>query len=94
MKLVGRELLQRFCLAQPACRRWIGAWISDVQGSAWRTPQDIKDRYASVSFMADSVVIFNIRGNNCRLVARIAYRVQVVSVQWIGTHAEYDKKHF
>jgi mRNA interferase HigB len=94
MKLVGREVLEQFCLAQADCRRWIGAWISDVQGSSWRSPQDIKERYASASFLADSVVIFNARGHNYRLVVRVAYRVQVVSVRWIGTHAEYDKKYF
>jgi mRNA interferase HigB len=94
MKLVGRVVLERFCAAQPNCRRWIAAWISDVQGSTWRSPQDIKAHYASASFLADSVVIFNVRGNNYRLVVRVAYQVQVVSVQWIGTHAEYDKKNF
>jgi mRNA interferase HigB len=94
MKLVGREVLERFCEAQPDCRRWISAWITDVRGSTWRSPQDIKDKYVSVSFLADSVVIFNVRGNNYRLVVRVAYGVRVVFVQWIGTHAEYDKKRF
>ena len=94
MKLVGREALERFCVGQPDCRRWIGAWISDVRGSTWRSPQDIKDRYASVSFLADNVIIFNVRGNNYRLVVRVAYQVKVVSVQWMGTHADYDKKYF
>lgn len=94
MKLVGRDVLERFCVGQPDCRRWIAAWISDVRGSTWRSPQDIKDRYASASFLADSVVIFNVRGNNYRLVVRVAYQVKVVSVQWIGTHADYDKKYF
>jgi mRNA interferase HigB len=81
-------------LAQPDCRRWISAWIADVEGSQWRTPQDIKDRYVTVSFLADSIVIFNVRGNNYRLVVRVAYAAQVVSVRWIGTHADYDKAHF
>lgn len=94
MKLVGREVLELFCKAQPDCRRWISSWISDVNGSSWRSPQDIKDRYATVSFLADNVVIFNVRGNNYRMVVRIAFGAQVVSVQWIGTHAEYDRKHF
>ena len=93
MKLVGREVLEQFCVASPDCRRWMGAWIVDVQGSTWRTPQDIKARYSTVSFLPDNVVIFNVRGNNYRLAVRIAYGVQVVLIQWIGTHAEYDKKY-
>ena len=71
----------------------MGAWIVDVQGSTWRTPQDIKARYSTVSFLPDNVVIFNVRGNNYRLAVRIAYGVHVVLIQWIGTHAEYDKKY-
>ncbi len=94
MRLVGREVLERFCIAQPDCRRWISTWIADVHGSHWQTPQDIKDRYATVSFLADNVVIFNVRGNNCRMVVRVAYALQVVSVRWVGTHAEYDKANF
>lgn len=93
MKLVRREVLKQFCATHPDCRQWIEAWASDVRGSTWRSPQDIKDRYASVSFLADNVVIFNVRGNNYRLAVRIAYGVGVVCVQWIGTHAEYDKKY-
>lgn len=94
MRLVGRELLKRFCSAQPDCRRWVNAWVADVQGNKWQTPQDIKDRYSTVSFLADKIVIFNVRGNNYRLVVKVAYAVQVVSVRWIGTHAEYDKVEF
>lgn len=94
MKLVGREVLERFCAAHPDCRPWISAWIADLPGSHWRTPQDIKSRYSAVSFLADNVVIFNVRGNSYRMVVRVAYAVQVVSVRWIGTHAEYDKVDF
>ena len=94
MKLVGRELLQKFCDDNPDCRRWISAWIADVRGSKWRSPHDIKHRYASASFLATNVVIFNVRGNNYRLAVRVAYQTQIVIALWIGAHAEYNKKHF
>lgn len=93
MKLVGREVLSRFWAVQPDCRRWISAWIADVEHATWKSPQGLKDRYATVSFLANNVVIFNVRGNNHRLVARIAYNTGVVLVEWIGPHAEYDKKY-
>lgn len=65
-----------------------------MQSSNWRTPHDIKERYATASILADCVVIFNVRGNNYRLVVKVAYAAQVVSVRWIGTHADYDKVKF
>jgi mRNA interferase HigB len=35
-------------------------------------------------------VVFNIKGNEYRLIVAIAYRLQVVYVKFIGTHTEYD----
>ncbi len=60
----------------------------------WNTPQDIKDRYHSVSFLGNDVVIFNIKGNKYRLVTKVSYQNKIVFIKWIGTHAEYDKKYF
>lgn len=65
-----------------------------MQSSNWRTPHDIKKHYATASILADCVVIFNVRGHNYRLVVKVAYAAQVVSVRWIGTHADYDKVKF
>lgn len=57
------------------------------------SPQDIKNRYASASFLANNKVVFNVRGGNYRLVTVIAYQTSIVVVEWIGTHAEYTKKY-
>jgi mRNA interferase HigB len=93
MRLVGRDKLDRFCTEHADCRKWIAAWIADVESARWRTPQDIKQRYASASMLERNTVIFNVRGNEYRLVTVIAYQVGVVAVEWIGTHAEYSKRH-
>ena len=47
--------------------------------------------YPSASFLADNRVVFNIKGNTYRLIARINYDYQMVWIRFIGTHAEYDK---
>jgi mRNA interferase HigB len=36
-------------------------------------------------------VVFNIKGNDFRLIVAIAYRIGVVYIKFVGTHAEYDK---
>ena len=90
MRIVGRPVLDQFCASHADCRNWVGNWIVDVQASRWATPQDIKNRYSSASFVGRNV-IFNVRGNNHRLVTVVAYRVGVVTIEWIGTHAEYDR---
>ena len=50
------------------------------------------NRYSSASFTGKNV-IFNVRGNDYRLVTVVAYKVGVVTIEWIGTHAEYTKKY-
>ena len=57
----------------------------------WNSPQDVKNQYASASILANKRVVFNIKGNDYRLIVAIAYQMQYVYVKFIGTHAEYDK---
>ncbi|MFP3624370.1 type II toxin-antitoxin system HigB family toxin, partial [Burkholderia sp. SIMBA_051] len=48
-------------------------------------------RYASASFVGRNRVIFNIKGNDYRLIVAVAYRIGVVYIKFIGTHGEYDR---
>lgn len=93
MRLVGREKLDEFSGAHTDARSWIANWIADTEAAAWKTPQDIKSGYASASFLAGNVVIFNVKGNNYRLEVQVAYKTGIVVVRWVGTHAEYTKRN-
>lgn len=92
MRLVGRDKLDEFAGAHADARSWIENWIADTEAARWRTPQEIKRSYASASFLADNVTVFNVKGNKYRLEVRAAYNTAVVVVRWIGTHAEYTKR--
>ena len=92
MLLVGRDRLDEFIKAHADARAWIENWINDVEAARWRTPQDIKSSYASVSILANRIVIFNVKGNRYRLEVQVAYNTGVVVVKWAGTHAEYTKR--
>lgn len=93
MKIIGRDLLDVFCSKHADARSWIEAWLLEVSGMSWATPRDIRDRYATASFLAGNQVVFNVRGNNYRLEVHVAYRNGIVTVQWIGTHREYDERN-
>jgi mRNA interferase HigB len=94
VRIVGREKLVVFCANHSDCARWIECWVAETQAANWRTPADVKQRYSSVSFLPKGVVIFNVKGNSYRLATRIAFNTSVLIVDWIGTHAEYDKRDF
>ena len=93
MTLVGKNILSNFIGKHKDASAWITNWISDVENAKWEGTQDIKLRYSSASFLADRVVIFNVKGNSYRLEIQVSYKSKKVIVKWAGTHAEYTKRH-
>jgi mRNA interferase HigB len=92
MRLVGRDKLDEWSDAHADARSWIANWIADTEAARWRAPQDIKRVYASASFLANNIVIFNVKGNRYRIEVQIAYNTGIVVIRWAGTHAEYTKR--
>lgn len=93
MRVVGRNKLDAFCERHADARKWIEAWLHDTEEVKWLTPQHVKDRYSSASFLANSIVVFNVKGNSYRMEVLVAYKVGVVTIDWIGTHRQYDERN-
>ncbi|MCG1054644.1 type II toxin-antitoxin system HigB family toxin [Mycetohabitans sp. B5] len=91
MRVVAKKNLAAFCEKHPAAKQALLAWHEEAHSTIWTSPQDIKERYASVSFVGHNRVVFNIKGNAYRLIVAVAYRLGVVYIKFVGTHAEYDK---
>lgn len=92
MRIAGREKLDDFVRAHADARAWIENWIADTGKARWHTPRDIKNDYASASFLANNVVNFNVKGNHYRLEVLVAYNAGVAMIRWAGTHARYTKR--
>lgn len=92
MKLIGLSLVRNFYEQYPDSRNWLENWVADVNEASWKTVHDLKARYPSCSLVGGGRVYFNVRGNNYRMEATIAFNVGVISVTWIGTHADYTKR--
>jgi len=74
-----------------AARSQYLAWL-DIAGHArWSNPEDVKASYPKASILKSSRVVFNIKGNDYRLVAALQYQAGVLAIRFFGTHAEYDK---
>lgn len=93
MRILGQSTLSKFLDSHADARTWVVNWVADVRGSHWTSFHDIRDKYPSASFLANSIVIFNVRGNNHRLETQVAFGTQVIAVKWIGTHAEYNHRY-
>jgi mRNA interferase HigB len=57
----------------------------------WRNPQDVKAAYPKPSILKAGRAVFNIKGNDFRLIARIQYQAGVLAIRFFGTHSEYDR---
>lgn len=94
MQLLGLPKLEAFKRSHADSRGPLDTWRVEVESAQWDGPQDIKDRFPSASFLADNRVIFNIKGNTYRLAVKARYQNGIVLIEWVGTHAEYDKQNF
>ena len=90
MRIIAKRALREFWELYPDAEDSLLAWYREVEKEDWTKPSQVKDKYRSASFVGDRVV-FNIKGNDCRLVVKINYPHRVVYIRFVGTHAGYDK---
>lgn len=91
MRIVAVSCLRAFWEANPTAEQPLKTWVDEVKKAAWTQPADVKTQYGSASILKNRRVVFNIKGNDYRLVAAVAYRYQAVYVKFVGTHAQYDQ---
>lgn len=92
MQILSKKTLRTFWEKHPQAQRPLTAWYQAVSGAAWNGPPDVKAAFgASVDFVADNRIVFDIAGNKYRLVVHVSYAFKRVLIKFVGTHAEYDK---
>ncbi|WP_340621037.1 type II toxin-antitoxin system HigB family toxin [Xenorhabdus siamensis] len=91
MKIMGKKEIVSFWKKHNQAKGALNAWITEVESANWSSPQDIKNRFSTASFLPDNRVVFNIKGNDYRLAVQVRYINGIVKIEHIGTHAEYDK---
>jgi mRNA interferase HigB len=91
MRIITRKALRDFWERYPDAEASLKAWFHDAQRANWSSPNDIRQVYASASIIDSHRVVFNIRGNNYRLVVAINYAYKIIYIRFIGTHREYDQ---
>ena len=90
MHLVSLPPLLTFAAKYPSAQQCVLAWCDEVKKAEWKNPVDIKNQYTSVSILKNRRVVFNLKGNDYRLIVAVAYNTGFVFVKFIGTHQQYD----
>lgn len=81
---------QGICVKYPNLLPALERWYKIVSNSDWKGFSDIKKQFNSVDAVGNGLFIFNIKGNDCRLIARIIFGTRTVFIRFIGTHKQYD----
>ncbi len=91
MNVISKKTLVQFYTKYPQAKVPLEVWHMDIRKAVWKSSNDIKKLYPSASFLEDNRVVFNIKGNDYRLIVHIDYLRKIVRVKFIGTHSQYDK---
>ena len=91
MRVIAISTLRAFWSKHSDAQTPLMAWYALASRSQWRSPSDIKEAYRQASFTANNRVVFNIKGNDYRLVVLVRYDKGLLFVKFVGTHAQYDK---
>ncbi len=91
MRVIAKRILRDFWEKHEDCEQQLKSWFREIQKSNWENPNQVKEEYPSASILNNNRVVFNIKGNNYRLIVKISFEYQMVWIRFIGTHGEYDK---
>ncbi len=96
MTLVGRKIIERFARKHRDARQWLAEWIRNVAAATWHGIDDVRRTYPATDggvrmTSGKLVTVFNVKGNEYRLVADVVYGAQILVVLDLVSHAEYSK---
>src|SRR5580704_2504635 len=97
VRVIARATLYRFVenrvdrKLQKTVKAHLDAWHAEAERATWKNSAELKSQYRSASIVSAERVVFNIKGNEFRLIVAINYHYQVLLIIWLGTHREYDK---
>jgi len=97
MRIIARRTLRELVEGRrghkdhAALKAALDAWFDEVKKARWSSAADVKRSYATASIVSADRVVFNIKGNDYRLVVAVDFEKSIAWIKWVGTHRDYDK---
>jgi mRNA interferase HigB len=97
MRIIARRTLREFVRSlaghkdQPAVKAALDAWFDEAKKARWRSAADVKRSYATASIVTGERIVFNVKGNDYRLVVAVDFEKSIVWIKWLGSHKDYDR---
>jgi mRNA interferase HigB len=90
MHVISRKCLIEFGSCHPNVKRELATWFHMMEKKEYPSPIAIKEVFGSADIIPGDRVVFNIKGNSYRIIAKVRYSTQTMFIGFIGTHAEYS----
>jgi len=91
MRIVAKKTLTQYAESHPQAASGLNDWFEKTRKAEWTNLADIRQTFNSVDYVGNQRYVFNINGNNFRLIVLIIMTSKTVYIRFIGTHSEYDK---
>lgn len=91
MVIISHKAIRTYALNHPSHKEALERWYKITSNADWGSFSEMKTSFNSVDAIGSSLFVFNIKGNNCRLIARILFKARTVFIRFVGTHTEYDQ---
>lgn len=91
MVVISKKPLSEYLARFPHHEDELMRWYYAVLDADWQNFAAIKQSFNSVDGVGNGLYIFNVKGNHCRVITRIIFKVRTVFIKFVGTHEEYDK---
>lgn len=93
MRIISRKTIRDFWqkTEYKDSEKPLREWYTEAKKAKWNSPKDIRAKYGNASILKNSRVVFNIKGNDYRLVVMMHYRKQAIYIRFVGTHKQYDE---
>ena len=91
MVIISKTILKQFGDKYSDSVDALNKWYEETKSSDWNLLSDVKQSFNTVDYVGNDRYVFNIKGNNYRMVVMIFFSIRTIYIRFIGTHAEYDK---
>lgn len=91
MRIFTEKTIKEYATIHPEAKTALQDWVCKVRKAEWTCFADIKETFNSVDYVGNQRYVFNIKGNDYRLVVVIQFRPKLVYIRFVGTHKEYDR---
>jgi len=91
MRILSKRTLRKFWEIHKDSEKQLLIWYKEISKTEYQSVKEVIDGFTNCRSIGNNRIIFNIKGNNYRLIVKMSFELKTVWIRFIGTHKEYDK---